>query len=160
MNQLTFYKYAAGGLLLLNMVIISFFLFTKPNLPLHGPPPSSFQKEVIDVLHLDAQQTNMFKALAKEHNQKITVLKEQQQTLLLPYFESLANTSIQIEKEDVLNQFQQLEKEKIEVTHQHFQEIKNLLNESQLPHFKDFLDKFIDRLILSDKNNKPPPKDF
>lgn len=159
MSQLTFYKYASGGLLLLNIVVLAFFLLTKPG---HQPQPPSnnFQSEVIDALDLDTQQASAFRALAEDHNQQMRSISGQQQQLLMPYFESLTSSSPTIDSEGVLNQFQQLEREKIEVTYQHFQEIKSMLTKEQLTGFETFMDTFIHTLLLDKKKNPPPPKDF
>ena len=60
---------------------------------------------------------------------------EKQQELLSYYFESIADPSISIDKELTLTQFQQLEREKLDVTREHLLDVKNLLNEEQLPRF-------------------------
>lgn len=159
MTQLTFYKYAIGGLVLLNIAVLTFFLLTKPKPP-HHAPPHHFQAEIIDILDLDKQQAATFKTLAKEHHQQMKSIKEQQQQLLLPYFESLTNSAEDIDKEKILNQFQQQEREKIEVTYQHFEEVKKLLNKKQLSHFKQLMKKFIDKLLFDKQKKTPPPKDF
>lgn len=157
MSQLTFYKYASLSLLVLNVAIIGFFLLTKP-----APPPRSggrdFQAEAIKILSLNEEQVISFRAFAQEHKQQMTGVNEQQQKLLRPYFESLANPSIGIDQTDALNQFQQLEREKIEVTYQHFQDLKSILNEAQLTHFEKFISRYIDVFLASEEKRAPPPR--
>lgn len=157
MSQLKFYKYATWGLLFLNIAVLSFFLLTKPG-PRQHPPSNNFQAEVIEILNLNNQQVFTFRKLGGEHNQKMKSINEQQAKLLPPYFESLTNLSENIDKNDILNQFQQLEREKIEVTYQHFQHLKSLLNEEQLPLFDEFIQKFIDNILLKKEQNRPPPR--
>lgn len=155
MSQLKFYKYATWGLLFLNIAVLAFFLLTKPKPPHHSP--NDFQSEVIEILNLNSQQKSTFRKLAEAHNQKMKSIIEQQQKLLPPYFESLADSSSNIDKEAILNQFQQMEREKIEVTYQHFQDIKLILDENQLPHFEKLIGRLVDKLLLNNKKNPPPP---
>lgn len=158
MSQLTFYKYASLSLLLLNVAIIGFFLLTKP-----APPPraggENFQDEVIEMLSLNEEQVTSFRAFAQEHKQKMTGINEQQKKLLRPYFESLANPSIEVDQTDALSQFQQLEREKIEVTYQHFQDLKAILDEAQLTHFERFIRRYVDVILAGGQKRSPPPKD-
>jgi len=147
MNQIKFYKYAIWALVVLNMVVLAFFLLTKPRHP-HHSSPKKFQSEVVKTLNLSSQQEVGFKKLAREHHQKMKSMNEQQQKLLLPYFENLIEPSESIEIDSLLNQSQQLEREKIELTHQHFQDLKQLLNKEQQPLFKGLMRKFIDKLLL------------
>ena len=131
MSQIKLYKYATWGLLFLNIAVLAFFTITKPK-PRHQPSSNNFQFEVIDIFNLNSQQVATFKALAKDHNQKMRSLNEQQQKLLRPYFERPANPSIRMDEADALNQFQQMERQKIEVIYQHFQELESILNQDQL----------------------------
>jgi protein CpxP len=80
--------------------------------------------------------------------------------LLLPYFQSLSISTIQVDEEMVLNEIQQLEKEKIQVTHQHFQDLKSILTSEQIPHFEVFTQEFINHVLLGGKKHSPPPKGF
>lgn len=156
MSQLKFYKYATWALLLLNMGLLVFFLLTKPRPP-HPPPPHQFQAEVIELLELNEQQISTFKKLAEEHGQKLTSINEQQQKRLPSYFNSLITSSNPINNDSILVELQRLEREKIEVTYQHFQDIKSMLNKNQLPHFENLMERFIDRLLLK---KSPPTKPF
>ena len=159
MNQVKFYKYIILGLVGLNIVVLAFFLLTKSR-PRHQPPPKNFQAEVVKIFGLDNQQASVFKELADGHKQRMKEIDKQQEKLLLRYFESLTNDSESTDKESLLNQFQQLEREKIEVTYRHFEEIKKLLNKDQLPEFEEFMKSVTNKLLSSEKKNHSPPKDF
>ena len=159
MKQTTFYKYAIWGLVLLNMLVLAFFVFTKPKPP-HSAHSHNFQSEVIHLLKLDPEQQAAFRKLAESHNQNIKLLSSQQEKLLLPYFESLTDSTQYVDKVKNLNQFQLLERQKIETTYQHFEEIKNILHQEQLPRFEEFMKIIIDNLLLKNKKNPPPPKEF
>ncbi len=157
MSQLKFYKYATFGLLFLNIGVLAFFLLAKPG-PRPPASPANFRGEVIKILDLNSEQERTFTALAEDHNRKMNSLNEQQRKLLRPYFENLNSPDVRINKEDVLNQVQQLEGEKMEVTYQHFQDLKSILSESQLPHFERFIRRFMDRVFSSPEKSTPPPK--
>ena len=156
MSQISFYKYATWGLLLLNLSMLAFFFLTKPKHP-HQPTPNAFQNEVIEQLRLNAQQEENFRTLAAEHGQQMVLINEQQQQLLLPYFESLAVPANQVDKDSLLSRYQELERAKLEFTYQHFEEIESMLDESQQIYFEGILRNFIDRLVLKSEKKSPPP---
>lgn len=159
MDQFKFYKYAIAGLILLNIAMIVFFIFTKPK---HEPRPpresNDFQAEIERILDLSSQQRSEFKGLADDHNLKIKSINEQQQKLLPSYFETLTRPSDQTNKDSILSRYQQLERQKLEVTYQHFQDIKSMLNDEQIPQFKEFMKILIDR-ITGSGNSKPTPRE-
>lgn len=159
MNLLKFYKYIIFSLVGLNMIVLAFFLLAKPH-PIHQPPPKNFQAEVIKIFGLDNQQASVFKELSNGHKQRMKEIDEQQEKLLLPYFGSLTNASKSTDKESLLNQFQQLEREKIEVTYRHFEEIKKLLNKKQLPEFEEFMKNITNKLLSGEKKKSPSTEGF
>lgn len=156
MSQISFYKYATWGLLLLNLGMLAFFFLTKPKHP-HQPTPNAFQNEVIERLRLNAQQEETFRTLAAEHGQQMVSINEQQQQLLLPYFESLAVPAEQVDKDSLLRRYQELERAKLEFTYQHFEEIESMLDDSQLVYFQEVMYKFVDRIVLKSEKKSPPP---
>lgn len=159
MDQEKFQKYIIGGLVGLNIAVLAFFLLAKPP---RRPQPTfkNNRSEVIEMLHLNNQQAIQLNKLADVHKQKMQEISEHQAKLLLPYFESLVSASQVIEKDSLFKEYQQSEREKIELTYQHLQEIKSLLEEDQLPDFKEFMTKTTNRLLLGNKKNPPPPQDF
>ena len=157
MNQNKMYKYATWTLLLLNIAVLAFFIITKPKPP-HHLHSKDFKSEVGKILDLSDEQVVSFEAMAKAHNQKMKSINEKQQKLLLPYFKNIADTSKNIDEEEALIQFQKLEREKMEVTHHHLEEVKSLLNETQLPQFKEFVDMFVDRVLRVGKKTPPHRK--
>lgn len=159
MNQKKFYIAIILGLVGLNLVVLAFFLFTRPRSQ-HRPPPKKFQSEVVKILRLNKQQATTFNALADEHRLQINAINERKAKLLLPYFERLADTSKRINADSILNQLQQAEKEKIEATYQHFQEIKKILSKEQLPDFEILISRITDRILSGEQKKPPPPEGF
>jgi len=160
MKQLKFYKYTIAGLALLNAAILIFFVINRPHSPRPSGPTNNFHSDVIEILNLNAQQAIDFESIANKHHDKMTGIKQQQQQLLVPFFQQLSDSTVLLNKQDVLNKFQLLEKEKIEVTYDHLKDIKGLLLPEQLPNFKLFTQNFIENVVLGKKKNGPPPKDF
>ncbi|MEZ4776901.1 MAG: hypothetical protein R3D00_27250 [Bacteroidia bacterium] len=159
MNQVKFYKYAIWSLIGLNITILAFFLMLRPQ-PRHHNPNGNLRSEVIEMLHLNTQQASQLNASAEKHTQKMNEINDRQFRLLSPYFGRLITSSENNDTESLLNEYQQLEKEKIEVTYQHLQEIKDLLNDDQMPYFEEFMIKTTDRILLGKKKSPPPPTDF
>lgn len=159
MDQVKFYKYIIFGLVGLNVAVLAYFLLSK-NHPPNRPPFRNAQAEVIEILGLNDDQASAFRAFANAHGDQMEAIKRQQEQLLIPYFASLSDSATTINQEELLKQYQQLERDKIEFTYQHFQEIKNLLEKEQLPDFKLFTDKILRRLLSGRKKLPPPPKDF
>ncbi len=161
MTQIKFYRLLVAGLLLLNILVLAFFLFNQSEpRPERGPRAAGFQAEVPRILELDSAQQLTFSALAEQHNQQIAAINEEQQKLLLPYFESIADSSVDLENELVQTRFQQLELEKLIVTRQHFIEVKNILNPPQYPLFDALMEKITDRVVGNRNKKRPRPKDF
>ena len=154
-----FYKYAIWSLVVLNIAVIAFFVMGRPQ-PRHNNPQGNVRTEVIEMLHLNSKQASQLHNAAEKHNQKMKEINDLQFRLLSPYFTSLTTSSENRDKESLLNEYQQLEREKIEATYQHFEEIKDFLNSDQMPYFEEFMRKTTDRILLGKKNNPPPPKDF
>lgn len=159
MAQVKFYKYIIFSLVALNMVVLAFFGLTKPRPPF-SPATKDLQSEVVDILDLDNQQESAFRASADKHRRKVDAISKQQEKFLLSYFTSISDPSKSSDNENLLSQFQQLEKEKIDATYHHFEEIKELLNKEQLPSFEPFMNKVLHRLLLDEKKKPPHPKDF
>lgn len=159
MDQLKFYKYATSGLLLLNIVIIAFFFLTRPKHP-RPQTAENFAEEVKDILHLSDQQNEAFTTMAREHNESMKSINERQEQLVLPYFERLTDASDTLTRDSVLSEIQQLERQKIEVTYRHLEDLKGILDEDQLPHFKVFMQRFTSRVLGRDKKSPPPPKEI
>ena len=148
MNQNKYYQYIILGLVALNLIVLAVFLLAESQ-PRYRQSPINIRSEIIEILDLNDEQVFHFHDLADEHKRKMRDIDRRQARLLLPYFESLADSSGEIDKDSLLYQYQLSEKEKVEVTYQHFQEIKKLLNEDQLSDFHEFMDRVIDGLLYN-----------
>ncbi len=159
MKSNLFYKYATGILLLFNITLIIFFLVSKSSLP---PPPQEgrLKDEIAKLLHLTEQQETTFRKYAEEHNHKITTLNQTQRAILRTYFQILKRDSSVTPQQSLLDKALHVERNKIQSTVKHFQQIKAMLKPQQKAHFKQFMDKVLDRILLSQKKNPPQAKGF
>lgn len=144
-----FYKYALGVMLVLNLGVLAFLIFRPPHQSENSKARRGFQNEALRILHLDETQITKFKELAKLHNEDMIRIQAAQTPILKQYFDGITKE----DNKSFPNQFLVLEQKKIEVTQQHFKEVKAMLNPSQLPHFEDFIKKATRLLILESKEN-------
>jgi len=152
MKQLQFYKYAAIGLLLLNIAMMTFFFLVKSK-HAHG---RGLEKGAKAILQLDDTQNDAFLKLVKKHRQKMNAFNEDQKELLKPYFDSLVDSTGS--QKEVLDKVEKLERQKIESIYQHFQEIKSILRPEQLSNFEEFMNHAIKRILPGSGKKPPPPK--
>lgn len=154
MKQLQFYKYAAIGLLLLNLAMLSFFFLTKPK----HHRGESMQKDVKAIFNLDDAQNETFLKLMEEHKEKMRLFSRQQKDLLKPYFYNLFDSSKQ--DEDALDKYEVIERQKIQSIYEHFQDIKSILRKEQLSNFEEFTTHAIERILSDSKKRPPRPKEI
>ncbi|MGB1243425.1 MAG: hypothetical protein ACPG49_12935 [Chitinophagales bacterium] len=161
MKPIQFYKSAFFVMLLLNIGTL-LFIASGP----HHPPPNhreanqhGFLQRAIDILGLEAEQEKSFKESATKHNTATKALEARQEKAAKGYFHTILEADNVLE-DSLLLQLQQLEKDKIVLTYQHFEDVKALLKPSQQANFSNFLERALQILIINSKNNSPPPKDF
>lgn len=157
MKTISFYKWALGGMFMLNLMLLVFIFLGRPP---HGHQHDSggaFKDQSIKDLKLDKKQIDRFSAIVKEHHMNMVQLKEDQQMALLPYFHHLIDSS-NTDLNTQLNEFLSLEKQKITITYQHFEAIKQLLKPDQAPHFEGFMKRATDLLLFKNKKREKHKK--
>lgn len=159
MEPTKFYKLTTLGLLLLNVAILAFFLLTKPTAPNAPPFREGMRSHATDIFDFDKEQEVSFKKLAKQHHQQLQAIHEQQRKLLPNYFKSLTDSVAEYDTEIVLEELQKIEQEKLLVTKQHLLAVKNILNEEQIVHFREFVDRILSTIVAKGRKRPPPPKD-
>ncbi len=160
MNKFMTYKSATWALLALNVIVLAFFVFIKPT---HQMPPNPLREFAKTEMNLDENQYQLFIKSADKHRKQIIELETQQNDLLQKYFshlivDTLTNNNAANNDEN-LAALQSIEKQKIELTYQHFVEIKSLLKPTQYESYAVFLQKALDRFFKKNKKNRKPPKD-
>lgn len=157
MNKLRFYQYSTWALLILNVIILCLFLFILP------PPRQqrmlnsgrSFPGRAVELMQLDSDQQRSFQEIVREHRNAMTTLHRQQHDLVRQYFDNP-------ERSDsiVLGEITDNEAKKLEITLEHFQKIKSILNSGQLAGFQQFREEALQNILSPQKKVLPPPKDF
>jgi hypothetical protein len=160
MNALRFYKLFSIGLLVLNLVLIGCYIF--PDLMKrkgHMPPPP-LRGAIVHQLHFEKAQAEAFKESAEQHKETIQALEEQRASAVRSYFQGLYKTQSDSVQQVLLTKIQDIEKNKIEVTYQHFEDLKAICTEEQLPLFPGALDEVLNHILLGTgpKPGPPPPR--
>ena len=155
MSKSSLYKFAAIGLLLLNLVLLAYLLFGGFNKH-HAPPPGGMMNAAKKEMNLTNEQHEVFLKSAKKHQRDISRLEERQAALSHQYFLQ-EETSGPETQDSLLAQVATLEKEKIERTRQHFAEIKAMLKPAQVAGYEKFLQKVLGRIFKNKKQALPPP---
>lgn len=150
MEKVTLYKTAIGGLLLLNLILVSFLWLGRP-----GAKRGNLQSAV-EGFEMTKSQNEEFLTSVDLHQTTIRQLEEEQRELVRSYFDQL--------KSDTVANFEQppaallnLEQRKIGRTYRHFLDLKKILNPEQLEYYPTFLDSAL-RMILDKSKKKPPPR--
>lgn len=151
MEKITLYKITIGGLLLLNLVLVAFLWFGRPNA---GQPPFRADER----FDLNQEQKVQFFKSVESHQTNLQRIGGEQRDMLRDYFKTLKtptnNTSIPVPSGFLL-----LEGQKIEASYDHFLEVKGILNPEQLKEYPDFIEYVIKRVVEKSQKNSPPLRD-
>lgn len=152
MKTLNFYKYAALGLLLLNIGLLAFFFMNKPK----GGPPKHIRKQVKEILNLNPQQKAAFEGLVEDHKAAMLDIQNAQEQQFQAYFYTLRNSVGAAPAVEHLDSLQHLERKKIETTYEHFVEVRALLDDKQKADYPKFVQLLVDNVLLNRKAPKKP----
>lgn len=151
MDKLKFYRYAATGLLVLNLAILAFFFLYRPMVGGPMGPPQATHGE----LKFDEEQLKAFHGLVEIHQVEMQRINRQQKELLADYFNTLSESqsdSLVV----VPKGYSSLEEEKINGTYEHFLQVKALLRPEQQQDFPAFVDRTLKNIL--GQGRKQPPK--
>ncbi|MEL6537365.1 MAG: hypothetical protein AAFQ98_18230 [Bacteroidota bacterium] len=156
------YKIGFFVMLLMNGVML-FFLFQRPKPHPPGGGPSvqghaTFQR-IKDLLQLDDRQVEAFEELAMDHRRTLRRIEDEQGEVLQAYFSYLKMDQVPAQQGEELQEFLQLEQEKIEYTFQHFQELKALCRPDQLTEIETLTEEILQVLGPQEKNPPPRPRE-
>ncbi|MCX8210478.1 MAG: hypothetical protein OTI34_05495 [Lewinella sp.] len=149
MEKITLYRITVAGLLLLNLVLVAFLWFGRPNA---GPPPF----RAVERFDLSEEQSKQFFKSAGAHRATMRQVNGEQRDVLREYFKTLKvpanNTPIPVPPEVL-----RLEEQKVQATYDHFLAVKGLLNPEQRNEYPSFIDYVIERVVEKGQR-KPPPQ--
>ncbi len=155
MKSARLYQLIILFLLVLNTLVIGFFVWSKPkkhNAKMHHHP-GKIAKEIFG---MDEEQSSVFVGLAKKHRSHIDSLSKSQRKLLKPLFFEHLDGNEKVDHDSIIDLIQEIEGKKIEYTYQHYSEVKEILSPDQLEHFDEFLEETL-KFILNEHVKHPPP---
>lgn len=118
------------------------------------PPNVGFKFEVMKTLHFDEEQSAVYDEMTKRHHEAMVQVEEQRSQLLAAYFNSLLN-DVEVDTTTFYAELESLEKQRISITYNHFEEIKSLCSEDQLDDYKKIVSKAVKRLLTQQDNPRP-----
>ena len=163
-RQIKFYKWALVVMFSLNIIILGVIVWmqagetTTPSATTAPTVRPHFREEAAQILHLSAEQRPQFIELTIQHNQQMLSIERKLTPLLKDYFKQLSDETGAPADTVLFSKIQALEAEKIEVTYQHFEAVKALLHEDQLPYYETFMNRALEVLLSSTKKPPHPPK--
>lgn len=162
MKDSRFYQYTTIALLLLNISLLAFLIFSSPakqeQPPHNRTGPRQFREKTLEILELDEKQTELFYQSADSHNIRVTDIEKRQRELLKPYFSQIFKPDTSLKSEELLGQSQALYLEKIEITYRHFNEVRSILRPGQKDNFATFMNRALEILLLEGRPKGPPGK--
>lgn len=151
------YKIGFFILLVLNIVLMILYIMgpPMPPRPEGGRSKSDVKDEISRELDFTEEQKARFDEMAFNHREAIRNLDEQERKLLKLFFEQLTKENANQEKEVLLEEIVQLERNKIMTTYTHFEELKGICTVQQQTRF----DKVLSRIVptLTNSSGGPPP---
>ncbi|MBB4079622.1 hypothetical protein GGR28_002247 [Lewinella aquimaris] len=149
MDKLKVYQFAAIGLLLLNLALLTFIVLA-PGRMSHGP------LQAVKRFDFDAAQHDQFMTYAHAHDAKMRAFNQRQAALLETYFRQLT-TPQATDPGPLPSELGTLELEKILTTYAHFLEVKDLLRPEQEEHFPAFVDAVLQQILLRKGDKRAGP---
>lgn len=150
------YRIGFFALLAINIVLmVLFILGPKPPRPEHGRPQRDIKDQISHELGFTEEQKAKYDEMALKHREAIRNLEGRERKLMKSFFGQLASENSNQDKETSLEEIVQLERDKIMVTYNHFEELKGICNVEQLKRF----DKVLSRIVplLTNSPGGPPP---
>jgi periplasmic protein CpxP/Spy len=145
--------------LVLFLVLLNGFVLLRQNRgggPRHdGPPPHD--RLIIKTLNFDESQQRSFEELKFDHRRKIVELERKFETTLEEYF-LLLSVENQSKKDSLESIVADLEKQKADITFQHFKDLRNLCRPDQREAFDQFIPELFRFIMPPSPRNLPPPR--
>ncbi|MEP0985420.1 hypothetical protein [Ekhidna sp.] len=139
------YKIGFFILLVINVGLVVLFVFR----PKHPSRQMGARAQISQKLAFTEVQEKQFGEMVQTHRQAVRELMIEERTLVRSYFEQLSTEASSEDKEILLQQIMKLKKDKIILTYNHFEELKELCNEEQLAKFEEVIANIIPMLANS-----------
>lgn len=131
-------------MVLINLLLLGFVFFqNKPQLGI----PFHLRMAAKHEMNLDDKQLEKFVESAERHKKAIRDLNEQQQALLQQYYLPLLHDKKNVNSASLEKAINQIEKRKLEITYQHFEEVKTMLRPEQMAGYQHFIQNALGRIL-------------
>ena len=153
MDKIKLLTYAVIGLLLLNVGIIGFLFFSRPN---RNPSENNRRpKEIIaEKLHFDTKQIEKYESIIHVHKDKIDSLDSKNREIKSSLYSQLKLSVVNtVVKDSLITLFLANQKNIEEAHFKHFQDIKSICKASQLQDFNSLTQEL--GKMFSNQNRKP-----
>jgi hypothetical protein len=153
MNKFKFLTYSIIGLLFLNIGIICFLFFSRPNrrpIQINRSP----KEIIVEKLHFDANQIDKYETIIKIHKDQIDSLDTRNKEIKSELYSQLKSSIIaKTKKDSIINLFLANQKRIEELHFKHFLDIKNICKTTQLQDFNSLTEEL--SKMFSNQNSKP-----
>ena len=160
MSKIKLLSIAVALLLVMNLGIVSFFVFGQPGHLRHGRPGSGREgpkRVIIERLHFDDKQVGRYQDLIDKHRHRVTELEGQIRDVKNGLYLTLADEQ-HAGKDSLENRLGLLHREMESVHYNHFADIRRLCKPEQLQYFNKLTEELA-FFFSPGKNLPPPPKD-
>lgn len=140
--------------MLMNGLLVFEILTHKP--PRH-PRHIDYKQQVIEQLHFDEQQIEAYEKLVQEHQILMVRLEELKGEKMAVYFNQL-NQNDSTNAAELMAEITRLEQQRIQVTYDHFADIKALCRPDQLSGFEEVVQKAIQMLATRNRGVVDRPR--
>lgn len=118
-------------------------------------PGNRFDRTITEILQLSEDQTQQFNVMKREHHQEMIRVDKEMRSTYEKYFYLLSDTANIKERDSLENVLGKKQKEKIQITYEHFNELKSLCSSEQKEKFKELVPLLM-HVINPQKNPSPP----
>ncbi|GAA0877195.1 hypothetical protein GCM10009119_01630 [Algoriphagus jejuensis] len=156
MNK-SIYRIGFFILLVVNIALLVLFYFGPKRPPQRLQPNQAGIKDQLAMdLGFSEEQKARFDKMAMDHRDKVSRLENRERNLMDAYFDQLTKEDSEAEREQLLDEIQAINREKIEFTYSHFVELRGICTEEQLGKFDDALARILPALTNSGPGGPPP----
>ena len=135
MSKNRFYIFIIVGLLISNLLLVTFVFMRKP--PHHSGP----RDLIIERLHFDENQVRQYDELIKQHRMQIRDKEHEMMDLKTQYYSLLKNNDRKNE-DSLIHEIGKVSMETEKINFKHFQDIKRICHPDQIKNFDDLINDF------------------
>ncbi len=117
--------------------------------------PSDLKEIISTKLNLSESQRRIYYGLASEHREKMRTLSENEKKIIEDFFQNLSNNNVN-NNSHLLKSISAIHEQKVSITYQHFEDLRNICNTEQLTDFDKIMADIL-KVLLGENNQPPPP---